>query len=132
MFIQDYVTYEEPRFFGQKSREALERAKELAGEDTITILEYATYKYSNLLWDEKPNIRDYCENVVYNGDTHFAEMLSYGQYRYIADIGQVEGSGVYLFQPSYEEAFRDMGFWVEKVNDNYFVAIKSAASEALP
>ena len=132
LFIQDYVTYEEPRFFGQKSREALERAKELAGEDTITILEYATYKYSNLLWDEKPNIRDYCENVVYNGDTHFAEMLSYGQYRYIADIGQVEGSGVYLFQPSYEEAFRDMGFWVEKVNDNYFVAIKSAASEALP
>lgn len=63
----------------------------MPGRETITIVGFdATYKYPNLLWQERFPVREYAENRVMDGDPYFANLLSYGQYRYIEDTGEEE------------------------------------------
>lgn len=126
LFAQDYVSSQpNTRYFVDgRADEAIERAKELAGEDGIvTIFDFTSIKYSYLLWYEKPPVSDYCQNVVYEEDDAWAEMLSYGKYRYVRNPEGVTAEGVYIVSCNWAEYFMDLGFEVEKVNDLYYVAV---------
>lgn len=125
LFLQDYITTQSDSsyFVDERADEALERAKELAGEETVTIFGTTIIKYSYLLWYEKPAVSHYYQNVVYEGVAAWAEMYTYGQYRYLRKLEDVTVDGVYIIYHNWVEYFMDMGFEVEKVNDLYYVAV---------
>lgn len=127
LFWRDY-TASQPNtryFVDERADEALERAKKLAGKDGIvTIFDFTSIKYSYLLWYEKPPASDYSQHAVYEEDDAWAEMLSYGNYRYVRDLEGVTEDGVYIVYYNWAEYFMDLGFEVEKVNDLYYVAVR--------
>ena len=134
VFLKLYAEYPFPDFFGEKPYEAVLEAKELAGEEkTITIVGFdATYKYPNLLWRERFPVREYAENRVMDGDPYFANLLSYGQYRYIEDTGEEERGypldrdSVYVLKDYQVGEFRKQGFEVLRVNEEYAVAFMAS------
>ena len=134
VFLKLYAEYPFPDFFGEKPYEAVLEAKELAGEEkTITIVGFdATYKYPNLLWRERFPVREYAENRVMDGDPYFANLLSYGQYRYIEDTGEEERGypldrdSVYVLKDYQVGEFRKQGFEVFRVNEEYAVAFMAS------
>lgn len=127
LFWRDYAASQpNSRYFvDERADEALERAKELAGKDGIvTIFDFTSIKYSYLLWYEKPSVSDYSQNVVYEEEDAWAEMLSYGNYRYVRNLEGVTEDGVYIVSCNWLEYFVDLGFRVERVNDLYYVAVR--------
>lgn len=126
LFLQDYVkTQSDTSYFVDKrADEAIERAKELVGEDgTITIFDTTIIKYSYLLWYEKPTVSDYYQNVVYEEADAWAEMYMYGSYRYLRKLEDVTVEGIYIISYNRVENFTDLGFEVEQVNDLYYIAV---------
>jgi 4-amino-4-deoxy-L-arabinose transferase-like glycosyltransferase len=124
-FGSTYLSYGFPDFFGEEPYEAVELAREIAGEgNPVTIVGFdATYKYPNLCWREKWNIRDYAENRVTDEDPYFADLLAYGEYRYIdEDLEEVEEIGVYVIKDYQTGEFRGRGFDIIRVNEEYAVA----------
>lgn len=126
LFQQDYAVAQSDSgyFVDARADEALERAKELAGEEgTVTIFGTTIIKYSYLLWYEKPSVSDYYQNVVYTGAAGWAEMSTYGQYRYLQKMEDVTVDGVYIIYHNWVENFLDLGFEVEQVNNLYYIAV---------
>lgn len=126
LFLQDYVKTQSDSgyFVDERADEALERAKELAGEDgTVTIFGTTIIKYSYLLWYEKPAVSDYYQNVVYEGVAAWAEMYTYGPYRYLRRLEDVTVEGVYIIYHNWVEDFINLGFEVEPVNNLYYIAV---------
>lgn len=124
VFIQNYATAEQTYFFGTKTDEVLEKAKELAEEDeTIYIYQVSTIKYSNLLWHELPSVSDFYENVVYDPSSHPAwqEMLYYDGFGYITDVAQATDDGVYIMPNQFAERFWLAGFEIQRVNSWYSI-----------
>lgn len=126
-FFQDYIVAQSNSgyFVDDRADEALERAKEIAGEEgTVSVFDFTIIKYSYLLWYEKFPVSDYFQNVVYEEDDAWAEMLSYGRYRYVRYIEDVTEDGVYIIYCNRAEEFRNLGFDVERVNDLYYIAVR--------
>lgn len=125
-FEKVYTEYAFPDFFDEKPYEAVEAAKEIAGEGgVVTIVGFdATYKYPNLLWKEKWNIKDYAQNKVMDGDPYFANLLEYGRYRYIGEAldDGLDPEGVYVIREYQTGDFRQRGFQIIRVNEEYAVA----------
>lgn len=127
LFYYDYATEPSTYFFNECADEAIEAAKEAAGNETITILGYTTIKYSNLLWHEKPTAEHFYQNVVYAGDPAWAELESYGRFRYVYSTDHALDPGVYIIPtvPSgYSTELRQKGFAIQPVNDSFSLAIK--------
>lgn len=128
-FIKTYNFFGFPDFFDEKPYEAVETAREIAGEDgVVTIVGFdATYKYPNLLWQEKWSISDYAENKVMDGDPYFANLVEYGTYRYMDEnLGDmVVPDGVYVIKDYQIGDFRKRGFEIIRVNEQYAVAAGS-------
>lgn len=126
LFGKVYTTYAFPDFFDEKPYEAVEAAKEIAGEGGIvTIVGFdATYKYPNLLWKEKCSIKDYAQNKVTDGDPYFANLLEYDIYRYIDEAldDSLDTEGVYVIKDYQAGDFREKGFQIIRVNEEYAVA----------
>lgn len=124
-----YFTAENNFFFGERIESAIDTALELAGEEEpVTIFQYTTYKFTNLMWYEMVNVREYRDSVVYVKDDGFAEIASFGRYRYVTTLEEVT-DGVYVLPAAYHESFLDLGFEVERVNDFYCVATRSTDGE---
>lgn len=125
-FGRVYSVYAFPDFFDEKPYEAVQAARQIAGEEgTVTIVGFdATYKYPNLMWQEKWDIRDYAENKVMDSDPYFANLLEYGNYRYIDEglEAGVEPEGVYVIKEYQAGDFRRLGFEISRVNAEYAVA----------
>lgn len=125
-FEKVYTAYAFPDFFDGKPYEAVEAAKEIAGEGgVVTIVGFdATYKYPNLLWNEKCDIKDYAQNKVMDGDPYFANLLEYGCYRYIDETldDTLDPEGVYVIKDYQAGDFRRRGFQIIRVNGEYAVA----------
>lgn len=126
LFLQNYVETQSDTsyFIDERADEALERAKELAGENgTVTVFNTTIIKCSYLLWYEKPDPNDYYKNVVYTGPAGWAEMYTYGRYRYLGKLEEVTPEGIYIIYHNWVEYFMDLGFEVEQVNDLYYIAV---------
>ncbi len=112
-------------FRSEEHYTVLEMAKEVAGEDGIvTFFGGSLYKFPNLLWQEKHNIRDYAENAVYNDDLFFAELLEYKNYRYLENTATMEDvatEGVYIIPKNKTGEFLKLGFEVNYVTDSLAV-----------
>lgn len=125
-FFGEWYVHQEFSFFSdERPREAVARAKEIAGKDgTVTIFSSSIYKFPNLLWNEKFDIKDYVENAATNEDPYFIELLEYKDYRYIVDasVNNVSPDGVYVIHENRIGDFVALGFQVEKINDTYAVA----------
>lgn len=124
VFMQDYVTTEQTYFFGSKTNEVLETAKELVQEEeSIYIYQVSTIKYSNLLWHELPSVSDFYEKVVYDSTSHPAwqEMLYYDGFGYITDVSQATDEGVYIMPNQFAERFQLAGFKIKYVNSWYSI-----------
>ena len=127
MFYYQYATEPTTYFFDERADEIIEVAKEAAGDGMVTLVGYTTIKYSNLFWHEKPSAAHYSANVVYTGLPAWAEMESYGQFRYINTTEEAVEPGVYIIpvEPrGYEEDLRHKGFDIQSVNDRFSLAIK--------
>lgn len=125
LFATEYVTKDNPMFFGQKAEEVVARAKELAGEEqTITFADYAVYKYPNFIWTKLPDINDYLANAKFNDDDAFRELLAYENYRYIPGITEenMDENSIYILDKKDAQSFDKLGFVVEKINDKYALA----------
>lgn len=124
-FLHGYITTDSGYFFGQNTTEVINTAKALNTEnDTIYIFEYATIKYSILLWNELPSITDYSEHVVYTGEDAWQEMEYYNGFRYITSIEEAVNDGIYIIPIQWREAFSGLGFSIIEVNDQYSIAQK--------
>lgn len=127
-FLKTYVSYGFPDFFDEKPYEAIEAAREIAGEEeVITIVGFdATYKYPNLVWQEKWDISDYAAEKVMDGDPYFANLVEYGNYRYIDEnLGEsAVPDGVYIIKDYQVGDFRKRGFEIIRVNEEYAVATR--------
>lgn len=121
IFLKDYITVPSGYFVDERADEALRRAQELSGGQ-VTIFDYTIIKYSYLLWKDKPSVSDYAQNAVYEGDPAWEELVAYGDYRYVGRLEDVTEDGVYILLFNYEDAFAEMGFLVEQVNDRYCIA----------
>lgn len=129
LFAKEYVTKDNPMFFGQKAEEVVARAKELAGEEqTITFADYAVYKYPNFIWTKLPDINDYLANAKFNDDDAFRELLAYENYRYIPGITEenMDENSIYILDKKDAQSFDKLGFVVEKINDKYALAYMGA------
>lgn len=127
IFIYDYATTENTYFFGAKTDEVIEVAKEMVPEgETVYIYQVSTIKYSNLLWHELPSVRDFYENVVYDPSSHLAwqEMLYYNGFGYITEVSQATEEGVYIMFNQFAERFELAGFEITPVNSWYSIAWK--------
>lgn len=125
LFAREYITHENPMFFGSKAYEVVTRAEEMAGgEKTITFTDYATYKYPNFIWTKLPDVKDYLANATFNDDDAFRELLAYENYRYIAGITEenMDENSVYILDKKKIQSFDKLGFEIEKVNDKYALA----------
>lgn len=120
IFLQDYIATPSGYFVDERAEEALRRAQELSEE--VVIFNYPIIKFSYLLWRDKPSVSDFAKNAVYDGDPAWAELISYGNYHYVNRLEDVTIDRVYILYFNYVEVFRDMGFYVEQVNDQYFIA----------
>ncbi len=129
IFCNFYVNDDFGYFFDEKPYEALVRAKEIAGEqECIIFFGQETYKFPNWLWREKPNIRHYSENVVYDDNPFFADLVSYENYRCItlsSNIDAITSEGVYIIASDQIGVFVRKGFEIEQINDSYAVAAMS-------
>lgn len=126
MFLQGYVTTQSNSgyFVDERGPEALNRAKELAGEGgTVTIFDNTIIQYGCLLWYEKPLISDFSQNAVYGGNEAWALLLAYGPYRYIQNPADIKVEGLYIIRYDWAEHFEELGFALERVNDLYFIAV---------
>ncbi len=125
LFTYEYVTVDNPVFFGEESYEAVERAKEIAGEEkTITFCGYATYKYPNLIWKELPKVSDYVANAKFDGNDAFQELIAYENYRYTSAVSEenADENSVYILDKKAMQSFDKLGFAIEKVNEKYAIA----------
>lgn len=130
VFLNVYQQMPQPDFFDEKPYEAVQAAKEYAGEDkTITIVGYnETYKYPNLLWQEKIPIRDYTAGRVMDDDPYFASLLEYDRYRYIDENAGMSAedildeNSVYVMLDYQVGVFRQRDFQVHRINDTYAIA----------
>ena len=125
-FVTSYTHMESSFFFDEKPYEAVQRAKEIADENSFIIFfGETTYKFPNFLWREKCDINDYVQHAVYDGDLFFAKLREYGNYRFIEDnlslVNDNEKS-VYILYADKMGDFHELGFQVEQVNDSYAVA----------
>lgn len=128
IFLKEYMSMPSSYFIDETAGEAIDAAWEKAvsrQEETITIFQYPTIKYSYLMWRDKPSVSDYSTKAIYEGHPAWQELASYGKYRYCNQSEDITG-GVYilLFLPGNREMFEDKGFEVEVVNDRYFIAYK--------
>lgn len=125
LFAKEYVTKENPMFFGDKACEAVARAEELAGEEqTITFADYAAYKYPNFIWTKLPDVKEYLANAKFNDDDAFRELLAYENYRYIPGITEenMDETSIYILDKKKIQSFDKLGFNIEKANDKYALA----------
>ena len=136
LFAKEYVIRENPMFFGAKADEVVARAEELVAAKeakyanvntdkwTITFTDYAAYKYPNFIWKKLPDVKDYLENAKFNEDDAFRELISYENWRYIADITaeNMDENSVYVLDKKDAQSFDELGFVIEKVNDKYAIA----------
>ncbi len=126
-FVNTYMTFGFPDFFSNEPYEAVEAARTYIKEgEQLTIVGFdATYKYPNLMWQEKWNIRDYAEKKQMDGDLFFANLLSYKDIRYVDEnLGDdVVPDGVYVLKTYQTGDFRKHGFEIVYVNDQYALAI---------
>lgn len=125
-FINTYINTEFNDFFDDRPYEAVQRAREIAGEHTsITFFGYPTYKFPNLLWREKFDIRDYSQSAIYNDDLFFADLCNYKNYYFISHEtapDEISKDSVYIFSADNMWTFHKLGFELEQVNDKYAVA----------
>lgn len=130
-FYTDYLQTKTSYFFGAEAEEAIEAAKSVLAEtdayDSITIVRYSTLKYSNLLWHEKPSAADYAAHAVYTGDAAWAELASYGSFRYILSPEQADQQQIYLISAFDEAAMEERGFFILSVNDRYSLALPASS-----
>lgn len=126
-FLSYYTQTYDAEFYGNKPYDAVCRAKELFPNHSITIYGYPTYKFPNLLWRDKPDMKDYAENKVYTDDPFFVELLEYKDYRFITfnDWDSVTFDGVYVISRQNATDFIQRGFYIEDVNDLYAIAYAS-------
>lgn len=132
LFAKEYVTKENPMFFGDKAYEAVARAEALAGEEqTITFADYAVYKYPNFIWTKLPDVKEYLANAKFNDDDAFRELLAYENYRYIAGITEenMDESSIYILDKKKIQSFDKLGFDIEKVNNRYAIAYMPSAGK---
>ncbi len=126
IFLKEYVSMPSSYFVDKTAEEAIDVAWEKAvsrQEETITIFQYPTIKYSYLLWKDKPPVSDYSAKAIYEGDPAWQELASYGKYRYCNQPEDII-EGVYILLPGYRELFEYKGFEVEVVNERYCIAYK--------
>ena len=127
IFTYDYHTEDSSYFFGTKSFEAIEAAKELANEnETIYFYLLPTFKYSNLLWYELPPISDVYQNIEY-GYTEalgWQEMSYYNGFGYIVDIEEATDEGIYILDNQFIERFYMLDYHILTVNEKYSLAYK--------
>lgn len=128
VFLKEYISMPSSYFIDETAGEVIDAAWEKAvsrQEETITIFQYPTIKYSYLLWRDKPSVSDYSTKAIYEGHPAWQELASYGKYRYCNQSEEITG-GVYimLLLPGNLEMFEDKGFEVEVVNDRYSIAYK--------
>lgn len=124
-FVNSYTHMNFSHFYDERPYEALSRAKEIAGEDSpVTIFGDPTYKFPNLLWREKCDIKEYSQSAVYNGNPLYAELREFKNYRFILDtsLDEISADGVYVIYCERTEEFLTLGFEVEQINDRYAVA----------
>lgn len=124
-FGHAYITEPSTYFFGNEIEEAIEYAKDTAGDQKdITILFYTTYKFSNLMWYEKFPVSEFVTQVVYDDSalSEWAEMRSFRNFHYVNTLDEVTPDSVYILPSTYKEAFVDKGFTVIDVNVRYCVA----------
>lgn len=127
-FVHEYLTTQMVYFVQESAEEVLVRAEEMVGEDgVVNIYRYPTIKYSYLLWRDKPSPTHYAQNVVYEDAEAWAEMATYGKYRYVHFPERLEDNTIYIITGDAEDAFYSMGYEVESVNEDYSIVIRHSA-----
>lgn len=123
LFGREYLTMQDGHFFDTKAEQAIETAKQEAGDNgVVTIFRNTSYKYSNLMWYEKFPAADFSAHAVYGGVNGFEDLMSYGQFRYIDQEEDIRKEGVYMLENSDRELFENLGFSTREVNAQFSVA----------
>ena len=125
LFFVDYIKSEDPHFVGEEAYEVIAVAKDLRdGNEKIKIVDYATIKYSNLLWMELPKVSTYVEDVEYTGKLAWQEVKIFHEFEYLENWEALNEEGVYVLNHKDMEHFMQHQFTVKVVNDLYAVAYK--------
>lgn len=110
-------------YVGPSAYEVIDAAKELADDgETIYIYHSTALFYSSLLWYEKPDVLDYAQNATYQGLEGWLQLKHYGRYEYIDDDALLDQAEVLIIQKNYEQMFRQMGYQILQVNEEYGIA----------